>query len=433
MKKRVVVASTIGTALEWYDFGLYGLASALVFNKVFFSDGMGTIATLASFATFAVGFFFRPVGGVIIGHFGDRIGRRTMMFVTLGLMGTASTLIGLLPTYESIGMAAPILLVLLRILQGVGSGAEYAGAALMTTEYADRDNRGFWGSFPVAGNAAGVLLASASFTAVSSMPDDAFLSWGWRIPFLASFLVAGVGLYIRMKIAETPDFQQVRAARQVTRAPLAEALRGSRRTLFLAFVANFAPNIAGYVPAVFVLSYVADTVGAPESSALAAVTAATCVRMVTPALFGALSDRVGRKPVYVGGALFCAAISFPFFLLLDTGSALLIGVAVVAMLGIGDGALLGPQPAFYAELFRPQVRYSSIALTREFSAALIGGTAPFVASALVAAAGGDPWLVAAYITAVYAVSAWAAHLLPETRHAAEGAQFAYVRGRKEHP
>lgn len=414
MQRRVVVASTFGTALEWYDFSLYGLAAALVLDKAFFAGGE-TFTTLASFATFAIGFVFRPVGGAIIGHFGDRVGRRTMLFVTLGMMGTSTTLIGLLPTYASIGALAPVLLVLLRIVQGLGSGGEYVGAALMTTEHADPARRGFWGSFPVAGNGAGILLASGSFAAVSALPQEMFLAWGWRIPFVLSFVVAGVGLYIRLKVAETPAFEQVRQANQVTSAPLVQAVRTSPRRLVLAFFSNFAPNLAGYIPAVFALSYVSGTVGAPERWALFGVMAATSVRVVTPVLFGSLSDRVGRKPVYIGAALFVAALSFPFFFLLDTGSAVLIAVAIVALLGIGDGALLGAQPAFYVELFGPQVRYSAIAMAREFSAALIGGTAPFVASLLVAATGGSPWLIATYMTAVFVLSAVATSLLPETR------------------
>lgn len=418
MNKRVLAASTIGTTLEWYDFTLYGLASALVFDKLFFPDGSDTFATLASFATFAVGFFFRPVGGVIIGHFGDRIGRRTMLFVTLGLMGTASTLIGLLPTYAVIGAAAPVLLVLLRILQGFGSGAEYAGASLMTTEYAGPRHRGLFGSFPVAGNGVGMLTATGVFTAISSMPDAAFLAWGWRIPFLLSVVVCAVGLYIRLRIAETPAFEAARKTDKLAKTPLAEATRhGSGRTVGLAFVANFGPNIAGYVPSVFALAYLTDRVGVAGSVGLAAVMIANCVRLFTPGVFGGLSDRIGRKPVYMGGSLFCAALSFPFFWLLDTGSAVLVALAIVAMLGIGDGAMLGPQPAFYTELFGANVRYSAIALSREFSAAVAGGTAPFVAAALVGLTGGSPWLMAAYMCALFLLGAGATSRLREVRGA----------------
>lgn len=417
MDKRVLSAGTIGTALEWYDFNLYSTASALVFAKLFFPGEDAVLGTLASFATFAVGFFFRPLGGLIMGNLGDRVGRRQVLMITLVLMGSATTLIGLLPTYGAIGIWAPIALVVLRALQGMGAGAEYAGAIALTTEHATQRRRGFFGSIPAMGIGLGNIAATGSFALVAMLPEDDFLAWGWRIPFVLSVLVVGFGLLIRMRVPESEAFENAKRHGKVARVPVLELVRTAPKPLLLTFLANIGPNVAGYIPSVFALTYLTQHVSSDESLGLNALLIANIAGLVVTPLFGALCDRVHRRVVYLGGALFCAVLAFPFFWLLDTGTAVGVAAAILLMLTVGDGAMLGSQPALLAEAFPTRVRYSGIALSRELSAALIGGTAPLVATALYAAGGQAPWLVSCYMLALFVLSAVGAGLIKETyRH-----------------
>lgn len=415
MRKRVLAGGTIGTALEWYDFNLYSTASALVFARLFFPENDPVAGIMASFATFAVGFLFRPLGGIILGNLGDRLGRRQVLTVSLLLMGTATTLIGVLPPYSVAGVWAPILLVALRAIQGMGAGAEYAGAIALTTEHSAERRRGFFGSIPAMGIGLGNIAATGAFALVSLLPDDDFLSWGWRLPFLASIVVAGFGLFIRFGVPESAVFEAARRGGEVPRVPMLELVRTAPKPLFLAFLANIGPNVAGYLPSVFSLTYLTQQVHADKGIGLNALLIANIAGLFVTPVFGALCDRVNRRTVYSAGAAFCAVTAFPFFWLLDTGTALGVTAAILLMLTVGDGAMLGSQPALLAEAFPTRIRASGIALSRELAAALIGGTAPLVATVLYQAGGMRPWLISTYMLVLFAVSGLGALVLGSLR------------------
>jgi MFS family permease len=411
MLTRVVTSGTVGTALEWYGFILYGTMSALVLNQLFFPPGDPFTGTLASFATFAVGFAVRPLGGLVIGHYGDRLGRKRMLVLTLLLMGSVSALMGALPTYSQIGVWAPILLVVLRAVQGFGAGAEYAGAALTTAEFARPERRGLFTAIPPAGASLGALLSVGAVAAVSALPRADFLSWGWRIPFLASFLITATGLYIRSRVAESPVFEESQQTRGVARAPAVELVRESPRAFALGLLSSIGPNVAAYIPLVFALSYLAIQLKVPQSTVLTGVMLGYAASALTMPLFGRLSDTIGRKPVFAGGLLFGAAYAFPFFWLLETGETFWIWFAFV-ICGCTLGAQVGTQASFLTELFHTRTRYSGVALSRELAAALAGGTAPLVATALLGAGGGSPGFIALYMMALSLVSACAVFLAP---------------------
>ncbi|HJS84893.1 MAG TPA: MFS transporter [Acetobacteraceae bacterium] len=419
--RHVMLASAVGSALEWYDFFIYGTAAALVFGELFFPKYDTTVGTLAAFATFGVGFVARPFGGLFFGHFGDRIGRKPMLVATLMLVGGGTFLIGLLPTYAAIGVWAPLLLVLMRLIQGFGAGAEYSGAVIFAVEYAPAGQRGFYGSFPPMGVAFGNLLAAGVFYLVTLLPKDALFAWGWRVPFLLSFLILGLGVYIRAKLAETPVFAEVEATRPVLRAPIVEALRRHPRNFLVVIGARLAENGLGYLFPVFGLSYIVNTLHMPRSVGITGVMVGTFAEIIGIFFFSWLSDKVGRRPVYLGGALFSAAFAFPFFLLTATLSPGLIWLAFVAVLGIGLAAMFGPQAAFFAELFGPRLRFSGFAFARELGSVLAGGPAPFIAALLVGWMGGAPWGVACYVILLSLLTAFAVWCGPET-HAVDLAE-----------
>ncbi|MGV0743443.1 MFS transporter [Mycolicibacterium sp. XJ870] len=408
MIRRVVSASTVGTALEWYDFMLYGTASALVFGRVFFPDSDPAVGTLASLATFAVGFFARPVGGLLFGHFGDRYGRRLILMITLIVMAVSSTLIGLIPSYGSIGVAAPALLVLLRIFQGLGAGAEYAGGSLMAAEHAPPGRRGFFAAIPPTGNALGVILAALVFTPFTWLPEDAFLSWGWRIPFLVSILILPVGLYIRFRVDETPAFEKNVAEKGEQQiAPLITVVKTAPKPLLFGFLLSIGPNVATYVPSVYALTYITDNVGMAAAVGTVGLMIANTIKLVTLPLSGWLSDRLGRQQVFISGAVLCAVAAFPMFWLMDTGNALAVWLAMVVVLTFANDLMLGSQAAMLAEQFDTKVRYTGIAFCRELSAALAGGTLPFIAAFLTSRTDGT-WAISSVMVIMCVIAIFGA-------------------------
>ena len=413
-QRRVMMASAVGSALEWYDFFLYGTASALVFSELFFPKLDPNMALLASFATFGVGFFARPFGGLVFGHFGDKIGRKPVLVFTLLLVGGGTFLIGLLPTYESVGIWAPIMLVVLRLIQGFGAGAEYGGAVILAVEYAPPGKRGLYGSFAPIGVTLGILLAQGVFALFSSMPKEDFLSWGWRVPFLLSIFVIALGIYIRAKVMETPVFQQALEKRQVLRAPVLEAIKRHPREFFVVVGARLAENGLGYLFPVFTLSYLTKNLGLPKNTILLGLVIASFVQIFTVLGFSMLSDKIGRRPVYMGAAIFCALFAFPFFMLVNTQSTPLIYLALILAIAVGVGGMFGPQAAYFAELFGPRIRYSGFAFARELGSILAGGPAPFIATWLLMQGGGAPWFVAIYIVVLSVITAIAVYCGPET-------------------
>jgi len=412
--RHVLLSAGIGSALEWYDFYIFSLASALVFGPLFFPSFDATTGTLASFATFAVGFLARPFGGLFFGHFGDRWGRKPVLVATLLLVGGSTFAIGLLPTYAQVGVWAPVLLLILRLVQGFGAGAEYGGAVVMAVEFAPPGKRGLYGAFAPMGTQVGSILAGGSFWLVGQMARDSMLTWGWRIPFLVSFVLLGLGVYIRAKVSETPVFQAARAKYPPLKLPALEAVRRSPRNFFVVVGARLAENALGYLYPVFGVSYLINNLHVPREVAVMGTIVGSFALVIGALGFAHLSDRIGRRPVYIFGALFSAACAFPFFLLAQTGNAGLIILAFVIEMGIGSAAMFGPQAVYFAELFGPRLRYSGFAFAREMGSILAGGPAPLIAALLVAQMSGAPWGVCIYIIAISLVTAFAVWCGPET-------------------
>ena len=380
--RKVIVASLIGTSLEWYDFFIYGTAAALVFNKLLFPSFEPLVGTLLAFTTYAVGFIARPVGGLIFGHFGDKIGRKNVLVVTLLIMGVATFAIGLMPTFARIGIWAPILLVTLRFVQGLGLGGEWGGAVLMTLESGDPRRRGLNASWPQIGVPLGLLLANGMLSLMGVLTNDAaFLSWGWRVPFLISGLLVLVGLWIRLTIAESPLFAEVEASDHKPKAPIVEVLRRYPRQVLLAVGARVGVDVAFYTFVLFITTYVVTYLKLPKNYALVAVLIAAAVQVVLIPFFGNLSDRLGRRPIYIAGTLGAAVWSFIFFILLDTGSFILIIVAAVVAL-VFHAAMYGPQAAFITEMFPTKVRYTGASMGYQLAGIVGGALAPIISVAL---------------------------------------------------
>jgi MHS family shikimate/dehydroshikimate transporter-like MFS transporter len=411
--RQVILASFIGTSIEWYDFFLYGTAAALVFNKLFFPMVNPLTGTLSAFGTFAVGFVARPVGGVLFGHYGDKIGRKSMLVYSLLIMGVATFLIGVTPTYHSVGFLAPILLVVLRFAQGIGVGGEWGGAVLMAVEHAGERDRGFYGSWPQMGVSAGLLLSTGVFALLSSLLSESqFIEWGWRIPFLLSFVLIGVGLFVRLKILESPVFEKLKENQSESPFPVLELFRNYQRIVVLATGMRIAENGSFYLATVFVLSYAESHLSLPRSVPLFGVILSAIIGLFTVPCYAALSDRVGRRPLYLTGALFILIFAYPFFWLLNSRSPALIAVAIILVVNVGHDAMYGPQAAFLSELFGPQVRYTGTSLTYQLSSVLSGGIAPLIATALLAAFGANA--VAAYLATMGLISTISAYLAPES-------------------
>jgi metabolite-proton symporter len=411
---RVILAASVGSALEWYDFFLYGTAAALVFGDLFFPKSDPVVGTLLAFLTFGVGFVVRPLGGILFGILGDRFGRKPVLVATLLMIGIGTTAIGLLPTFAQIGYWAPALLVALRVVQGLGAGAEYGGAVIFLVENAPPQHRGFWGSFAPLGVSIGNLLAAGAFALVTLLPHDDLMSWGWRLPFLASFLLILVGIFVRLRVAETPVFTEAVVARgKIEKNPAMEALRRHPRNFMVVLGARLAENGLGYLFPVFGLSYVINTLGVPKADALSALMLAFVVELFTIVGFATLSDRIGRRPVYMFGALAGVAFAFPFFWLVGTKEWIWIALAFIVARAVVTAAMFGPQAAYFAELFPPQRRFAGFAFARELGSLLAGGPAPFLAAYLVAVSG-SWWPVACYAAALSALTAFAIWCGPET-------------------
>ncbi|WP_432093399.1 MFS transporter [Streptomyces sp. bgisy100] len=381
--RRTMVASTIGTVMEWYDFNLYGLASALVFGPLFFGSS-STGGTLAAFATFAVGFAARPIGGILFGHLGDRVGRKYVLLATMMVMGVATTLVGLLPTHAEVGIWAPILLITLRICQGIAAGGEFAGATLLTVENAPPGKRGLYGAIPAMGTGAGFVLASAVFGLVSMMPDSAFMAWGWRIPFLLSAALVLFGLWVRHGIDETPVFSDLDGSGRTVRFPLLVTIKEQPGAVLRTLGITVSGFVWGYLIQAFSLSYATQTLSLPKSTMLWAIALASALEIVAIPFWGWLSDRIGRRVMVSIGLGFTIVYVFPFFRLLETKSTPLVFLAMVLAIPFAKDMVFGPQAALVAEQFDTRVRYSGISVGREFGGAIFGGTAPFIGTALLA-------------------------------------------------
>ncbi|MFC4783492.1 MFS transporter [Nocardioides sp. MAHUQ-72] len=413
--RKVALASAVGATIEWYDFFLYGTAAGLVFDKLYFNGLDGPAAQFAAFATFAVGFLARPVGGLVFGHFGDRVGRKKMLLLTLVIMGVGTAAIGLLPTYDQIGVWAPVLLVVLRVLQGIGVGGEYGGAVLLAVEFAPAERRGFFGSFAHIGVPGGLLLASGAFSVASLLPDEAFLAWGWRACFLISVVLLAIGAYIRLSVMETPSFARVQERKQVASVPLRELLRQQPRALLLGMGTRFVEGFTFNFFSVFLLAYVVTDLGLPKSWALNGILVGATLGVVLVPLAGAFSDRVGRKPVFRAGAWTALVLAFPVAALVQSGGRLAIFTALVAGLGVVYGTVYGPLAAFWSELFDTRFRYTALSSLYQVSGVVASGLTPLIAAWLVTLGDGTLWWVAGYNVAVAALSLTCARYLPETR------------------
>ncbi|MER7797055.1 MFS transporter [Microbacterium sp. NPDC096154] len=403
--RRAVIAGIVGTIIEWYDYALYGAAASVVIAPLFFT-GSESATQLAAFATFAVGFVARPLGGVLIGHMGDRVGRRPAMLLTVILMGAATVGMGLLPTAAAIGLAAPILLVLLRLVQGFGAGAELAGAATMVSEFAGAKRRGIITSLILACPPAGISLATLAFFLASSAGPEALLEWAWRVPFLASIVLFALALYIRSRLEETPEYRAAMAsgAAKQRKVPFVELLRRDPAHLLVGFLSITGHNALNYIMAAFAVTVMVGSGMAP-SDALLAVTLGTLAAVVLTPLAGILSDRIGAWRVLAIGSVLGALYAYPLFAMLTSGS---FGLSLLG-LAVGYGLIIsctsGAQGAFLTGLFPAERRFSGVGLAREVNGALVAGFSPLIAAALVAAAGGETWLAALYLAACCAVSA----------------------------
>ncbi|MFJ6657374.1 MFS transporter [Streptomyces sp. NPDC091377] len=387
-RRRVATATIVGSALEWYDFYLYASMAALVFGKIFFPQTDDAAGTMAAFATFAAGFLARPLGGIMFGHLADRIGRRNVLIITFVLMGVSTGLIGLLPTYDSVGVVAPIALVVLRIFQGLGSGAEYASAAVVAYEHADENRRGRQGAWPALGLNLGLLLSSLTVTVLTSLDEETLLTWGWRVPFIASFALAGIGLWVRRRVPESPDFhdskkkQEREAAKQL---PFVTLLRKQRRGLLVVLAVSLGYNALSYIFKTFSLAYLADFQDVSASVGAFGITLASATAIVAVPFFGWASDRFGSRKVLAGGGIASALFAFPFFVLLDTGNSVVIWLCLIIATGVLAPAMFAPQGSFLSRQFPADVRVSGVGTGREIGAALSGGLAPLAALAIVGA------------------------------------------------
>ena len=402
--QRVAFASAIGCVIEWYDFFLYGVVAGLVFNKLFFPNQDPFIGMLLAYATFAVGFVARPIGGILFGHFGDRLGRKGMLVLTLLIMGIATFLIGLLPTYSSAGIWAPIFLLVLRVLQGLGIGGEWGGAVLMAIEYAPKERRGFYGSWPQIGVPAGLFLATTVVALLSMISDQAFLEWGWRVAFLLSGLLVVVGLYIRLKILETPMFERLKKSQDQARVPFFELWRTHAMKTILGMGCRFIEGVTFNIFGVYSIAYLTTALKLPRTTALIAVSLASLVMVFLIPAFGRMSDTYGRRRIFSLGVLGIALLVYPAFWLMNTREVPLVILAIVVPFGIVYPMVYGPIAAMFSESFSTRVRYTGVSFVYQFSGIFASGLTPLIAATLLHFDDGQPWLIAGYMVLVSIIS-----------------------------
>ncbi|KUE90716.1 MFS transporter [Cupriavidus necator] len=412
--RKVALASVIGATIEWYDFFLYGVVAGLVFNKLYFPGNDPLVATMLAYTTFAVGFVTRPLGGVIFGHFGDKVGRKSMLVITLMIMGVSTFLIGLVPTYDSIGILAPILLLLLRVLQGIGLGGEWGGAVLMAYEYAPPGKRGFYASLPQIGLAIGLCLASGVVALLSlTLTDAQFLAWGWRVAFLISAGMVFVGMYIRLNVKETPEFAVIKQRNAETQIPFVDMMRRYPGNILKGMGARYIDGVFFNIFGVFSITYLTQTINISRTEALVGVMAAAIAMCFFIPFFGHLSDRIARTRVYFWGSLITALSAFPaFWLMLNSGgNTMLLWLSIVVPFGILYAAVYGPEAALFCELFDARVRYTGISFVYQFSGIFASGITPIIATALLKSGGGKPWQICAYVAFAGVVSALSVALI----------------------
>lgn len=416
------ISSMVGTTIEWYDFFIYGAAAALIFNKLFFPNLDPLTGVLAAFGTYAVGFIGRPLGGLVFGHFGDKIGRKSMLLLTLMLMGIPTILIGLLPTYETIGYWAAVCLVILRFIQGMAMGGEWGGAVLMAVEHAPEGKKGFWGSLPQASTGGGLMLASIALGLVSLLPEQALFSWGWRIPFLASIVLLGVGWYIRVKVPESPDFEKVKKQAENIKVPALKVFKQHPKQLITIIVARAAENAWFYIASTFTLAYTTAQLGIPRQDILfATICGAAVILFMTP-LCGHLSDKVGQRNMFMFGLCVLALFSYPFFSMLNTKDPVLVWTAIVLAIGVVFPIMYAPQAQLFARQFPAEIRYSGISISVQLAGVLGGGIAPLIATKLLSVGGGNPYLIMIYIGSMALVAIVATTFMPRDRvYRADGA------------
>jgi len=402
--RTIVAASAIGTTIEWYDFLIYGTAASLVLNTQFFPTHDPLVGRLLSISTVGVGFFARPLGAIVLSHFGDRLGRKSMLILTLISMGVATMLIGLLPTYAQIGIAAPALLVACRLVQGIAVGGEWGGAVLMTTEHCLPEKRGFYGSLVQIGFPLGMALGTASFFALAYLDDRQFASWGWRIPFVASAALVAVGVFIRLQIDETPDFKEVRRTGAVARLPVLDTVRHHPKDLFIGLGARITEISWIYVLTIFGLGYAVTDLGLSRSLVLGAIALGAAVELITIPLFGALSDRVGRRAIYLLGCVAAIGLSFPIFWGIATRDPAIVVLAFVVGMSVGHGIMYGVQASFLSEMFPARLRYSGASLGYQIAAPIGGGLVPLAAGAAVGLTHGATWPVSLLMIAIASVT-----------------------------
>ncbi|QBI52832.1 MFS transporter [Streptomonospora litoralis] len=412
---KVIAASLSGALLEWYDFNLYGLTAALVFNELFFPNAGPLVGNLAALATFGVGFVSRPIGALLFGHLGDRVGRKQILVATMLIIGGATFLIGLLPDFGTIGLWAPTLLVALRLVQGLGLGGEFGGASLLTVEHAPRHRRGFWGSLPQTGGPIGYLIAVSVVSLFALLPDDDFLAWGWRVPFLLSAVLLVVGLVVRLKIEETPAFDRVKETDAQVRIPLWTALRQHPRSIVVGFGARLGEASTSQVYQPFAISFLTTTLGYSQGVALTGIVIYNIVGLALMPVAGAISDRVGRRPLYMTGGILVALTAFPYFWLLEIGSTWWAWTAM-GMAAVGGAVCMSSlQATLFTEMFSVKVRYSGMSFAYQ-SSAMVAGFVPAIATTLLIAADEALWPVALLVVGLGAISVVSTLFMRETRH-----------------